>query len=112
MFQAAGTGVPARIWRSAVQLLQLAGEAVGVVRAAYSFIDGYLWVGAQGASHVYRRAGDVLGDDGLRGFACFAPAFDHTHFVELVGTVTAAAVSHAGLHVELEPVVLFLVAHG
>ncbi len=87
--------------------LNFTGEVRSVVGTAAAFIDSLLRVWAKGASHVddatFVNSG---GGDSFWGLVMFAPTFERSELIELIGAGTTAAMGHAGDHEKTKPVVL------
>ena len=82
-------------------------EVRSVVRTAATFIDSLLRVWAKGAGHVDDATFvDSGGGDGFWGLVLFAPAFERSELIELIGTGPSPAMAHPGDHKKTKPVVL------
>src|SRR5882757_1280998 len=87
--------------------LNFAGKVPGVVGTASSFIDSPLRVWAKGASHVDDATFvDSAGGNRFWGLVLFAPAFERSELIELIGAGSPPAMVHAGGHRAPKPVVL------
>src|SRR6266851_8617657 len=87
--------------------LNFAGVVPGVVGTAASFIDSPLRVWAKGASHVDDATFvDSGGGDRFWGLVLFAPAFERSQLIELIGAGSSPAMIHPGDHKKTKPVVL------
>ena len=87
--------------------LNFAGEVRSVVGTAAAFIDSLLRVWAKGASHVDDATFvDSGGGDRFWGLVLFAPAFECSELIELIGAGPSPAMIHPGDHKKTKPVVL------
>src|SRR5207249_5575955 len=85
--------------------LNFAGEVRSVVGAAAAFIDSLLRVWAKGASHVDDATFvDSGGGDRFWGLVLFAPAFECSELIELIGAGPSPALIHPGDHKKTKPV--------
>ena len=82
-------------------------EVRSVVRTAATFIDSLLRVWAKGARHVDDATFvDSGGGDRLGGLALFAPAFERSELIELIGAGPSPAMIHPRHQKKKKPVVL------
>jgi hypothetical protein len=87
--------------------LNFAGVVRSVVGTAATFIDSLLRVWAKGASHVDDATFvDSGGGDRFWGLVLFAPAFERSQLIELIGAGPSPAMIHPGDHKKTKPVVL------
>ena len=81
-----------RAWSIA---FHFAGVVRDVVDTAAAFIDSLLRVWAKGASHVDDATlVDPGGGDRFWGLVLFAPAFEHSELIKLIGAGPSPAVIH------------------
>ena len=82
-------------------------EVRSVVRTAATFIDSLLRVWAKGARHVDDATFiDSGGGDRFGGLALFAPAFERSELIELIGAGPSPAMIHPRYQKKTKPVVL------
>src|SRR5437588_1456159 len=87
--------------------LNFAGEVRSVVGTAAAFINSLLRVWAKGAVHIDDATFvDSGGGDRFWGLVLFAPAFERSQLIELIGAGPSPAMIHPGDHKKTKPVVL------
>src|SRR5206468_5383280 len=87
--------------------LNFAGEVRSVVGTAAAFIDSLLRVWAKGPGHIDDATFvDSGGGDRFWGLVLFAPAFERSQLIELIGAGPSPAMIHPGDHKKTKPVVL------
>jgi hypothetical protein len=77
-------------------LLRTAAKVRCVVYTARPFVHGDLRERTEGTCPRYLPVHALRSSQSLRGFVHLDPAIERADFVEIVGTVSAAAVTHAG----------------
>src|ERR1700691_2896556 len=87
--------------------LNFAGVVCSVVGTPTPFIDSSLRVWAKGAGHVDDATFvDSGGGDRFWGLILFAPTFERSELIELIGAGASPAMAHPGNHKKTKPVVL------
>jgi hypothetical protein len=86
---------------------KIASEVPSVVGTAAPFIDSFLRVWAKGAGHVDEATFvDSGGADRFWGLVLFAPAFECSELIELIGAGPSPTVIHPRDHKKTKPVTL------